>query len=281
VSRSLLLVLPLSLALHAGAALAVLTLLPHESTLSPLFIDLTLPESSALPTPAPQPRSRDRAASPRAARSMTAVRQASEPLSSPSASVVPSSARAVIDEARPEHEERVAEAPITGSSESIAPVSGATETEHPADAPAVRSGLAASVDGGLAGNDLPGGRTSGVSASAGRPSDAAALATGPGGGDGPGAEYGPYLAGVRRQIAESLQYPLAARRRRLTGTVQLEIVIRANGSIAAADVVQSSMHAILDDAALGTVKALPRMPFPPDVPARQLRVRLPIIFTLE
>jgi protein TonB len=100
-------------------------------------------------------------------------------------------------------------------------------------------------------------------------------------GEAPGAEYGPYLAGLRSQIAESLRYPLAARRRRLTGTVQLEIAIRANGAIAAVDVVASSSHAILDEAALETVRALRPRPFPGDLIPRTLRVRLPVVFSLE
>jgi TonB family protein len=102
-----------------------------------------------------------------------------------------------------------------------------------------------------------------------------------GGGDTPGTEYGPYLAGVRRQIAESLRYPPSARRRRLTGTVQLEIVIAASGAITAAEVVVSSSHALLDAAAVDTVKSLRPQPFPSNLRARTLRVRLPVVFTLE
>ena len=59
-----------------------------------------------------------------------------------------------------------------------------------------------------------------------------------------------------------------------------QVVVRG-GAIGAADVVQSSSHAILDEAALETVRGLPPMPFPPEVPPRRLRVRLPVIFTLE
>jgi protein TonB len=106
----------------------------------------------------------------------------------------------------------------------------------------------------------------------------------PGGGgsaDSPGAEYGGYLASLRRRIAESLRYPPAARRRGLVGTVQLEIVIHASGAIGAASVVASSSHALLDEAALETVKRLPPLPFPAELPPRQLRVRLPVIFSLD
>jgi len=109
-----------------------------------------------------------------------------------------------------------------------------------------------------------------------------ARATGTGGaGETPGAEYGPYLASLRRQVAESLRYPSVARRRGLTGTVYLEITIQTNGSIGAATVVASSSHPVLDEAALETVKHLVPLPFPAELPPRRLRVRLPVIFRLE
>lgn len=109
-----------------------------------------------------------------------------------------------------------------------------------------------------------------------------ARATGTGGaGETPGAEYGAYLARLRRQIAESLRYPMVARRRGLTGTVYLEITIHTNGTIGGASVVASSSHPLLDEAALETVKGLAPLPFPAELPPRRLRVRLPVIFRLE
>jgi periplasmic protein TonB len=129
-----------------------------------------------------------------------------------------------------------------------------------------RSGATGAADTTAGG----GGGTGAVSALAGAP-----------GTDTPAAEYGPYLAAIRRQIAESLRYPSSARRRHLTGTVHLEIVIGADGAIAAADVVASSAHAVLDAAAVETVRSLRPVPFPRNVPARILKVRLPVVFTLE
>jgi protein TonB len=86
---------------------------------------------------------------------------------------------------------------------------------------------------------------------------------------------------VRRRIAAALRYPPAARRRGLTGTVQIEMVIAASGVVTAADVVASSSHTLLDDAALETVKSLGRQPFPEHLRPRTLRVRLPVVFNLE
>ena len=136
--------------------------------------------------------------------------------------------------------------------------------------------------GGAGGVDTGG--SGGAGATAGRGGDGGggdgSLAS-IGGGDAPGSEYGPYLAGVRRRIAESLRYPPSARRRHLVGTVQLEIVIAPSGVITKADVVASSSHPLLDEAAVETVRALPPQPFPSNVRARTLRVRLPVVFALE
>jgi TonB family protein len=103
----------------------------------------------------------------------------------------------------------------------------------------------------------------------------------PGDGGRAGAEYGAYLALVRRRIQEVLRYPAAARRRGLTGSVHVEVTVEPSGRIAAVSLVTSSTHRLLDDAALEAVRALPPVPFPPDVTPRALRVRLPIVFELR
>jgi len=63
--------------------------------------------------------------------------------------------------------------------------------------------------------------------------------------------------------------------------VYLEITIQTNGAIGTASVVASSSHPLLDEAALETVRHLPPLPFPAELPPRRLRVRLPVIFRLE
>ncbi|MBI4591774.1 MAG: energy transducer TonB [Candidatus Rokubacteria bacterium] len=95
------------------------------------------------------------------------------------------------------------------------------------------------------------------------------------------AEFGPYLAGFRRRIQESLHYPPAARRRGLGGTVQLEIELLPTGKVASVVVRSSSSHAILDEAALDSVTRLSPVPFPPGLAPRPLKVRLPIVFELQ
>ena len=101
-----------------------------------------------------------------------------------------------------------------------------------------------------------------------------------GAGSGAGAEYGPYLTALRQRIQESVRYPSSARRRGLAGTVSVEILILANGTIGDVTLLESSTHQVLDAAALETIRALPRMPLPPDLPARALRVRVPVVFQM-
>ncbi|MFQ5946205.1 MAG: energy transducer TonB [Anaerolineae bacterium] len=108
-----------------------------------------------------------------------------------------------------------------------------------------------------------------------------ALAAPESGQGGRGAEYGPYLARVREQIHQFLSYPPSARRRGLTGTVHMEIVIQPNGAIGSVVLLRSSSHWILDEAALDTVRKIPRLPFPAELVARTLRVRLPVVFELR
>jgi TonB family protein len=66
----------------------------------------------------------------------------------------------------------------------------------------------------------------------------------------------------------------------MKGTVLLELTIKPNGAISAV-VKTSSSHALLDDAALETVRNLPRMPFPPGLAPRHLTVPLPVVFDLK
>src|SRR6266704_3464570 len=93
--------------------------------------------------------------------------------------------------------------------------------------------------------------------------------------------YGPYLAALRRRLQEALEYPAAARRRGLSGTVHLEIALEATGRVSEVMLVRSSSHALLDDAALDAARGLRRVPFPPEVRPRALRVRLPVVFELR
>ena len=74
-----------------------------------------------------------------------------------------------------------------------------------------------------------------------------------------------YLDNWRRRIEAvgNLNYPDAARRQQLYGSMRLLVAILPDGSVADMQVLQSSGHAVLDNAALEIVKlAAPFEPFP-------------------
>jgi protein TonB len=104
---------------------------------------------------------------------------------------------------------------------------------------------------------------------------------GDGRGAGDGAEYAAYLGLLRRRVLDAVRYPTAARRRGLTGTVQIELDIQPTGAISRIVVVTSSSHRVLDEAAVEGVQQLGRLPFPAHVRPRLLRVRLPVVFELQ
>jgi protein TonB len=95
------------------------------------------------------------------------------------------------------------------------------------------------------------------------------------------AEYGPYLARFRQRIQDALVYPLAARRQGLSGSVELEVLVEPSGQIRSVRLLSSSSHAVLDEAALDTVRALPPLPLPEYLPRRPLKIRLPVVFHLR
>lgn len=97
----------------------------------------------------------------------------------------------------------------------------------------------------------------------------------------PGAMYAGYLGRLRQRIDEALRYPAAARRRGLTGTVTIEVTVLPDGAIGPVRVVESSAHPLLDEAAVDSVRSLHPQPFPRDLPARTLSVRLPVVFVLR
>ena len=135
------------------------------------------------------------------------------------------------------------------------------------------------------GHGIPGGGPLAMLAPSGRGGEGVAAsvsASGPGGGEGGiPAEFGPYLVRFRQRIQEALNYPPTARRRGLGGTVQLEIDLLPTGKVASVVILSSSSHAVLDEAALDTLRRLSPDPFPAGLPSRLLRIRLPIVFELR
>jgi protein TonB len=174
-------------------------------------------------------------------------------------------------------------------------VAASARTPSPNPAPPATSAAGDSArreDGGAAGartaTDATGHAADGVRGSHGRGGgvgavggDRLALAV-PGSGDGgPGTEYGAYLSRLRERLQQTLRYPPIAQRRGITGTVQLDIAIEPDGAVSSVSLASSSSHDALDRAALDAARALGRQPFPADVRARPLEVRVPVTFRLQ
>jgi protein TonB len=143
--------------------------------------------------------------------------------------------------------------------------------------------LRSEADGAGIGDGVPGGRVSGAGTSrvTGNGDGAADGVAVAGALSGTGVGDGEYWALVRRRIQEALRYPASAQRRRLTGTVELEVALTRDGAVRDAKVVSSSTHPVLDEAALEAARRLPRMPFPPRLDAREVRATLPVVFELR
>lgn len=279
-----------SLVLHGGVLVSVLMLVQRESELGALFIDLTewaeaSRGSGGGTAPAPPP-----AVGRASAGAAAGPRRVREPRPAPPASAPVAAVRPVESAPSPAAaSEAPAPQPPQTPARAELPRGDATTTRAPeAASPGPGAGLGPLDQGG--GGARTGARGGAPASFGGRGGGAGAspdaghgfaLATNGSGAGGPAAEYGPYLARLRERIQGSLTYPLAARRRGLAGTVNLEIVIRPDGHIGTVAVADSSSHAILDEAALQTVKRLAPEPFPSDVPPRTLRVRLPVVFALE
>lgn len=192
---------------------------------------------------------------------------------------------------------RPAEPPRAVTEATPAPPSPTVEVTPSASAAGESAAVSAPTTAGAAGGgDNAGRASSGSGAAGGSLSDAGggpagsgarergvlALAVpGSGGGDPAAADYAGYYDSLRRRLYESLTYPAVARRRNLTGTVIVDVEIDASGKVGRVSVVDSSSHAMLDEAALDALRAVSRVPFPPGVPPRRLRVRLPVVFEIR
>jgi len=276
--------LPLSLAVHA-AALGGGLWLAREPGERALFVDMTRLESetdSARAGSAPAKR----AAAPPAPTRRAPVKRTAPPArsvdaSTPATTPAPAPAPAVAAAPPAAPTPSVAgpapavEAPPSPSAADPVVASGApVAPESAAPAPAASRG-GDDATGGEAADPVP--AASGARGGAGGAGTLALAIPG----DGGAGAYGPYLAALRRRLQEALEYPAAARRRGLSGTVHLEIALEATGRVSEVMLVRSSSHALLDDAALDAARGLRRVPFPPEVRPRALRVRLPVVFELR
>ena len=161
---------------------------------------------------------------------------------------------------------------------SPAPATSGLGEKHPGRLGRIEGTEKLSADAGLVSDLAP--PVGGAAIGAG-PGQQVALAT-PGGGN-PGREQAlaAYLQSLRQRIQESLRYPWAARRRGITGTVELEIAIADDGSVREVSVVRSSASRLLDEAAVDSVRRVRGVTPPRDLAPRELRVRVPVVFELR
>jgi periplasmic protein TonB len=268
------LLLSASAALHAAAVAAVLVIAGAGSR-SVLFVDLAgldliagSEDATSQPI-APVAATRNPAPADRPGRARTAERAARAPVAVTRPAASEPADVAAAPPATPRFELSREAAP----SEAVAPA---------AEPPTTSAQTAAGGEPGSAGR--PGGASSLLRDGGGLAGSGGALLALAGAGEGRSsvpAEYGPYLARFRQRIQEALVYPLAARRQGLSGSVELEVLVEPSGQIRSVRLLSSSSHAVLDEAALDTVRALAPLPLPEHLPRRPLRIRLPVVFHLR
>ena len=81
-------------------------------------------------------------------------------------------------------------------------------------------------------------------------------------------KYASYMEAWRAKVERvgNLNYPNEARRKRLSGSLLLEVALNPDGSINAIELRRSSGHRVLDEAAVRIVKlAAPFAPFPKNI----------------
>jgi len=282
--------LALSLGLHAGLILLVLGLVSRDE-LPALMVDLRdafVPGPSPLKSAKPAERPAPRPRGPRSQKSTAPVAEPAPP-SGPVSPAAPPSPPPVVEAPAvppapppaPPATSPPAASPTSQPSRGPAPTTGGVTAEARPSSPPASAPRDAPVPG-TGGAPASGRESIGYDGAGGSGSRVASLPPAGGGAAGDvGAEYGPYLSALRQRIQQSVRYPASARRRGLAGTVSVEILIQANGAIGDVTLLESSSHAALDEAALDTIRSLPRMPLPPEVPARPLRVRVPVVFQMR
>jgi len=285
--RPPLLTLFASLTMHSAALGGLFVLGSGEPISSALVVDLEEPGKAADEGASARPtrRAASNAAPPRSAPARSPVDAAPAPVSPPAApSLEVAPEREVATSKPPEVRQPdpvvtpSREEPASGPPPRLAGVAPGDVGAAPGDANAAQAGQAS--DRSSARRATEGSSTAAGESPVGNGASVALAPVGPRGGD-IGSDYGPYYKQIRQRIQESLQYPPAARRRGIKGTVLLEILIDPNGAISAVSVVVSSTHPLLDDAALETVRGLGRQPFPAGLPRRPLTMRQPVVFDLR
>jgi periplasmic protein TonB len=94
-------------------------------------------------------------------------------------------------------------------------------------------------------------------------------------------EYESYVRALRQRIQDRLVYPWTAVRRGQQGVVELEVRVGPDGRLIAVEVVAGVSAEPLRAAAVAAVRGAAPFPFPSELAARPLVVRLPVEFRLR
>lgn len=168
------------------------------------------------------------------------------------------------------------EPPVAVSSLPVAIDSPAIDAAPDAFAPMSGGGEAPVVPAPSASPAFPGAAAAPIAAATGDVAIAASDAT-----DLPaGAELARFLGDVRRRLEAAKQYPPAARRHAVEGTAEVRFRLGADGMPVEIRIARSSRSAVLDGAALATVRRAGPFPPPPGA-VEPLVLQVALVFELE
>ena len=90
-----------------------------------------------------------------------------------------------------------------------------------------------------------------------------------------------YKAQILSHIKKHRRYPLAAQRRGIKGTVNVDFLLYRDGTLGYIKVTKKSKHQILNNAAIESIKAgEPYPPFPSGMQEKSIMIGVPITFNL-
>jgi protein TonB len=90
-----------------------------------------------------------------------------------------------------------------------------------------------------------------------------------------------YKAQILNHIKKHRKYPLAAQRRGIKGTVNVDFLLYSDGTLGDIKVTKKSRHQILNNAAIESIKAgEPYPPFPSGMQEKSILIGVPITFNL-
>ena len=97
----------------------------------------------------------------------------------------------------------------------------------------------------------------------------------------PQRDYGWLAETLRDRIEELKRYPPMARMNNWQGKVVLKFVVREDGTVENLEVVQSSGHAVLDEAAMETIRRASPLPLKHELGKPRVTFQFPISYTLR